>query len=153
MGENLRTTNNSLFQEPAVISPSGPAVFKTGPSCTSFSLSCWLDLLSLIDFKLHPLCWPPIWGLVAWARKTRSLENIIITEGTTSSALLSEQHIPYLIWTVQLLVPFWKNDLSAPLHGVVCPSWKSHEKKWLRIFNTNCWKIFMDMFCLLIEYI
>lgn len=47
--------------KPAVISPSGPAVFRTGPSCES--LSCWTDL-SFADFP--PLCSPPVWELDAY---------------------------------------------------------------------------------------
>ena len=48
--------------KPAVISPSGPAVFKPELSCASFS-AC--PDFSFIDFKLPPVCGPPVWGLVA----------------------------------------------------------------------------------------
>lgn len=51
-----------LLVSPAVISPSGPAVFRTGPSGTSLS---WLDF-SFIDFRLPPDCCPPAGELVSW---------------------------------------------------------------------------------------
>lgn len=45
--------------KPAVISPSGPAVFRVGPS--GVSLSC---LESFKDFEV-----PPVWGLGAYAKQ------------------------------------------------------------------------------------
>lgn len=112
--------------KPAVISPSGPAVFKPEASCTSFS--DWLDF-SFIDFKF-----PPVWGLVAWKRickiKIRAVNRIEIT------------HISNYVFFFWNYSSYTLEDKHPTLFSIACSaSWPFLEDLFLSSSSRRCLSI------------
>ena len=135
----------SILHKPAVISPSWPAVFKPEDSVASFSA---LSLsLSFIDFKLPPVCWPPVWGLVAYdepnqSKRRKNWHVIHITSTVffthyrniyAQSKSKDKDNLPYLVMPVLLLVLSLSTDFWAPPPDAVSPFWINIESNRLQM--------------------